>query len=109
MAILRFLRAQFGRYVDKELGYSVRVTYNNFPGMNIQYVEGPRTMNVFGELMANLKDLDVDLRTFGSWEPPYQSEVIDIAHREVVLARIVSALVYMRLVARLTGRVAEPP
>jgi hypothetical protein len=65
MGILRFLRARFGRYVEKELGYSLRVTYKNFPGMNIEYVEGPRTMNVFSEVMANGKDLDVDLSTFG--------------------------------------------
>ena len=107
MAILRFLRAKFGRYVDKELGYSLRVTYKNFPGMNIQYVDGPRTMNVFGEVMANLKNLDVDLSTFGRWEPPHQSEPIDSAHRRVILDRIVSALAYMGLVARLIGHVEE--
>jgi hypothetical protein len=105
MEILRFLRARFGRYVDKELGYSLRVTYKNFPGMNIEYVEGPRTMNVFGEIMANLKDLDVDLSTFGRWEPPHQSEPIDNARASTVLARLVSALAYMGLAVRFIGHI----
>jgi hypothetical protein len=43
--VARFIRRQFGRYVDRSQGYSLRVTYKNFPGMNIRYVEGPRTMN----------------------------------------------------------------
>jgi hypothetical protein len=104
MGILRFLRASFGRYVDKDLGYSVRVRYKNFPGMNIEYSEGSRTMNVFGEIMANLKDLDVHLSTFGRWETPHQSEPIADAHKKVILARIVSSLAYMRLLVRFIGR-----
>jgi hypothetical protein len=54
--------------LHKERGYCLRVTYKNFPGMNVEYVGGPRTMNVFGEVMANGKDLNVDLSTFGRWE-----------------------------------------
>ncbi len=57
MKVARFIRREFGRYVNKEQGYSLRVTYKNFPGMNIRYVEGARTMNVFGEVLANLKDI----------------------------------------------------
>jgi hypothetical protein len=49
-------------------------------------------MNVFGELMANLKDLHLDLTTFGRWETPHDSEVLDDPHRNVVLDRIVVAL-----------------
>ena len=90
--VARFIRRQFGRYVDRSQGYSLRVTYKNFPGMNIRYVEGPRTMYVFGELMANLKDLHLDLATFGGWETPNDAEVLDEAHRNVVLDRIVAAL-----------------
>jgi hypothetical protein len=69
--------------------------------MNIRYVEGPRTMNVFGELMANLKDLHLDLTTFGRWEVPDDSEVLDEARRNVVLDRIVAALGHLGYAARL--------
>src|SRR2546428_13827002 len=63
LRVIRFIKGQFGRYDNKADGYSLRVRYDNFPGMNVRYVEGPRTMNVFGELMANLKDLHLDLST----------------------------------------------
>jgi hypothetical protein len=99
--VARFIRRQFGRYVDRSQGYSLRVTYKNFPGMNIRYAEGPRTMNVFGEIMANLKDLHLDLTTFGRWETPDDSEVLDEAHRNVVLDRIVAALGHLGYAARL--------
>jgi hypothetical protein len=96
-----FIRRRFGRYVDKAQGYSLRVTYNNFPGMDIRYVEGPRTMNLFGEIMANLKDLHLDLTTFGKWETPYDSEALDEAHRKVVLDRIVAATGHVGYAVRL--------
>jgi hypothetical protein len=67
--------------------------------MNIRYVEGPRASNVFGELMANLKDLHLDLTTFGRWETPDDSGVLDEAHRNVVLDRIVTALGHLGYVA----------
>jgi hypothetical protein len=99
--VARFIRRLFGRYVDRSEGYSLRVTYNNFPGMNIRYVEGPRTMNVFGEIMANLKDLHLDLTTFGHWEMPHDSEVLDEARRTVVLDRMVAALGHLGYAVRL--------
>ena len=102
--LVRFIQRQFGRYVDKSHGYSVRVTYDGFPGMNIRYVEGPRTMNVFGELMANLKNLHLDMSTFGRWETPHGSEVLDEPHRTVVLDRIVAALGHSGYAARLWDR-----
>jgi len=102
--VARFIRRQFGRYVDRSEGYSLRVTYKNFPGMNIRYVEGPRTMNVFGELMANLKNLHLDQTTFGRWEMPNDSEVLDEPHRTVVLNRIVAALGHLGYAVRLWDR-----
>jgi len=93
--VAQFIRRQFGRYVNKEQGYSLRVTYDNFPGMNIRYVEGPRTMNVFGELLADLKELELFLGTFGHWKPPYDSEVLDDERRRLILERISSALKYL--------------
>ena len=110
LRVIRFIKGQFGRYDNKADGYSLRVTYDNFPGMNVRYVEGPRTMNLFGELMANLKDLHLDLNTVGHWDEPYGSETIDEAHLTLVLERIVSGLGHMRYAvkpighARLGGR-----
>ena len=99
--VAHFIRRQFGRYVDKSQGYSLRVTYKNFPGMNIRYVEGPRTMDAFGEIMANLKDLHLDLTTFGNWKTPHDQEMLDDAHRNVVLDRIVGALGHLGYAVRL--------
>ena len=99
--VARFIRRQFGRYVDKSQGYSLWATYRGFPGMNFRYVEGPRTMNVFGEIMANLKELHLDLTTFGHWEMPHDSEVLDERHRKAVLDRIVAALGHLGYSVRL--------
>ena len=104
MKVARFIRREFGRYVNKEQGYSLRVTYKNFPGMNIRYVEGARTMNVFGELLANLKDMQLDLATFGHWDEPHASELIADAQRTIIFERIVSALRFLGYVARTIGR-----
>jgi hypothetical protein len=101
--VARFIRREFGRYLNKEQGFSLRVTYKNFPGMNIRYVEGSRTMNVFGELLANLKDMQLDLATFGHWDEPHASKVIDDAQGTIILERIVSALPYLGYVARPIG------
>ena len=97
----RFSRREFGRYVNKEQGDSLRVTYKTFPGMNIRYVEGGRTINVFGELLANLKDMQLDLAT---WDEPHASEVIDHARRTIIFERIVSTLRFLGYVARPIGR-----
>jgi len=56
---------------------------------------------VFGEIMANLKDLHLDLTTFGHWETPHDSEVLDEPHRNVVLDRIVAALGHLGYAVRL--------
>ena len=61
-------------------------------------------MNVFGELLANLKDMQLDLATFGHWDEPHASEVIDDAQGTINLERIVSALRYLGYVARPIGR-----
>jgi len=103
LRVIRFIKGQFGRYDNKADRYSLRITYDNFPGMNVRYVEGPRTMNVFGELMANLKDLHLDLSTVGRWDEPYGSEPIDEAHLTLVLERIVSGLGHMRYVVKPIG------
>jgi hypothetical protein len=103
--VLRFLRRQFGRYVDDSAGYSVRVKYNNFPGMDVIYREGSRVMVVFAEIMANLKDLQLDLRTVGLvWDPPYDSEAISEGHRTVVLNRILTGLKYLGYNVTTIGR-----
>ena len=61
-------------------------------------------MNVFGEIMANLKELYLDLTTFGHWEMPHDSEVLDERHRKVVLDRIVAALGHLGYAVRLWDR-----
>ena len=74
----------------------MRLTYRNYPGMYARYVEGPRTMNVFGEVMANGKDWHLDSRGITEhWEEPYDSELLDEARRRLVLDRIITALGHM--------------
>ena len=100
LMVIRLIRRWFGRYVDDTEGYSVRIRYDGFPGMNIRYAQGARTMNVFAEIMANGKELHVYLMTFG-WERPYESEPLDDADRTLVRNRIVSALDYLGYAVRL--------
>lgn len=102
--MVRFLRRFLGRYVDNSQGYSVRLMNDNFPGMSVQYMEGPRRMDVFAEQMANLKDLDLYLRTIGDWRPPYDSEPVDFIQRGLILQRITTALKYLGYNVTTVGR-----
>ena len=109
--MLGFIKGQFGRFDNKAAGYSLRVRYHGYPGMDVRYVEGSRTMTVFGELMANLRDLHLDLSTFGRWDEPYGAEPIDEAHLKLVLDRMVSGLSHMGYIATPIGHsnIGGPP
>ena len=60
--------------------------------------------DAWGELLANLKDIQLDLATFGHWDEPHASELIADAQRTIIFERIVLALRFLGYVSRTIGR-----
>ncbi len=91
-AVARYLKRQFARYIDSTAGYSLHITYKSFPGMNVQYLEGDRQVNVSAEINHNLTDLRLLFTTADHWDAPHDTDAIDAGHQAVMRERILAGL-----------------
>jgi hypothetical protein len=103
-----FRKGHFGSFVESKDGFTVQIAVDDFPGMNIRYQEGPRTMDVFAEAMAKADRLVLDRSTVAYWNPPFTREGMDDVTRRRVLDRIVAALSYGGYVIEQIGAFPRP-
>jgi Immunity protein 74 len=90
----RFWKRGSGDLFENEDGFSVELAVSGYPGVTFRYKEGPRTMDVAGEAMAEGVDFVLYRSSMAGWEPPNASETVDNATRQTVLDRIIAALSY---------------
>ncbi len=81
--------------VESPYGFSVEIAAQvRYPAVTMRYVEGPRSIEIWAEAMAagSRSDFILDPWSIRTWSPPHESELVDDATREVILARVEAAL-----------------